>query len=65
MSLFKTRDWWSVPIEAEGNEECDGGHLVIGNLNNEEPPVNKIVVGDFSGMLKIYSPQVSNLDCGL
>ena len=58
MSLFKTCDWWSNPVENELIEECDIGHLVIGNITNDDPSTNKIIVGGFSGGLKIYAPQV-------
>ncbi|XP_042217578.1 protein PTHB1-like isoform X2 [Homarus americanus] len=59
MSLFKARDWWSTVVEGEEGreEECDTGCLVIGNINNENPPKDKIVVGGFSGTLRVFSPQ--------
>ncbi|XP_063611687.1 protein PTHB1-like [Penaeus indicus] len=59
MSLFKARDWWSTVVQTEGGEEeeCDAGCLVIANINNEDPPKDKIVVGGFSGSLRIFSPQ--------
>lgn len=61
MSLFKARDWWSTVVQSGGGEEeeCDAGCLVIANINNEDPPKDKIIVGGFSGSLRIYSPQVS------
>lgn len=63
MSLFKARDWWSTVVQTEGGdeEECDAGCLVIANINNEDPPKDKIVVGGFSGSLRIFNPQVSNI----
>ncbi|RXG66040.1 Protein PTHB1 [Armadillidium vulgare] len=57
MSLFKTRDWWSVPFESDSAEECDSGHLLIGNITNANPQINNIIVGGYSGALKIYAPQ--------
>ncbi|CAL4062749.1 unnamed protein product, partial [Meganyctiphanes norvegica] len=53
MSLFKARDWWSTVVE----EECDVGCLLICNINNEDPPKDKIIVGGFSGTLRIFDPQ--------
>ncbi|XP_045624532.1 protein PTHB1 isoform X3 [Procambarus clarkii] len=59
MSLFKARDWWSTVVEGEegAEEECDVGCLVIANINNEKPPKDKIVVGGFSGTLRVFFPQ--------
>lgn len=60
MSLFKARDWWSTVVSGEDGteEECDTGCLAIGNINNEQPPRDKIVVGGFSGTVRIFFPQV-------
>ncbi|XP_071550345.1 protein PTHB1 isoform X2 [Panulirus ornatus] len=59
MSLFKARDWWSTVVEGEDGreEECDAGCLAIANINNEKPPKEKIIVGGFSGTLRVFFPQ--------
>ena len=54
MSLFKAKEWWST--RCGSSEEFDAGGLTIGNVDNSSPPVNKIIVGSFEGMLRIYSP---------
>jgi Bardet-Biedl syndrome 9 protein len=60
MSLFKARDWWSTKCGHE--EEFDKGCMVVGNVDNQIPSnnqdsVDKIVVGSFSGVLRIYNPK--------
>ena len=57
MSLFQLKEWWSTHIST--SEEFDDRHLVITNIDNsseEKADKNKIVVGSFSGKLRIYSP---------
>jgi len=59
MSLFKTRDWWSV--QQGINEEFHSTSLAIGNIDNEPSKIStdKIVTGSFSGILRIYYPKAS------
>ncbi|XP_068615757.1 protein PTHB1-like, partial [Brachionichthys hirsutus] len=54
MSLFKARDWWSAVL-GEG-EEFDQGCLCVGDVDNGGPGHDKLVVGSFMGMLRIFSP---------
>ena len=54
MSVFQLEEWWSVKVSEE--EEFDIGSLVIGNVDNSVPAVEKIVVGSLQGKLRIYSP---------
>jgi len=37
-------------------EEFDQGSMVVGNVDNSDPPVDKILVGSFQGMLRMYFP---------
>ncbi|XP_067305516.1 protein PTHB1 isoform X2 [Pseudorasbora parva] len=54
MSLFKARDWWACTL-GEG-EEFDQGCLCVGDVDNSGTGYDKIVVGSFMGMLRIFSP---------
>jgi Bardet-Biedl syndrome 9 protein len=54
MSVFQLQEWWGVKISE--NEEFDNGGMVVGNIDNAEPPIEKIAVGSLQGMLRIYSP---------
>lgn len=38
------------------NEEFDHGCLIVGNIDNSNPPSDKIAVGSFQGMFRMYSP---------
>ncbi|EDV26341.1 uncharacterized protein TRIADDRAFT_22294 [Trichoplax adhaerens] len=55
MSLFKARDWWSTT--AGDNEEYDTGCLCVANIDNSPDNVDKVIVGSYFGILRIYSPQ--------
>uniref|UniRef100_A0A3P8Y0B2 Bardet-Biedl syndrome 9 n=1 Tax=Esox lucius TaxID=8010 RepID=A0A3P8Y0B2_ESOLU len=55
MSLFKARDWWASVL-GEG-EEFDQGCLCVGDLDNSGSGYDKIVVGSYMGMLRVFSPQ--------
>ncbi|XP_068235573.1 protein PTHB1 [Palaemon carinicauda] len=59
MSLFKARDFWSTVVEGDGGneEECDTGCLVIANIDNAVPSADKVIVGGFSGNLRVFLPQ--------
>lgn len=48
----------SVNAGEEEEEECDVGSLLLANINNEEPARVKVVVGGFSGGLRVFLPQV-------
>ncbi|TSN21177.1 Protein PTHB1 [Bagarius yarrelli] len=54
MSLFKARDWWSAVL-GEG-EEFDQGCLCVGDVDNSGSGYDKVVVGSYMGMLRIFSP---------
>uniref|UniRef100_A0A674MA93 Bardet-Biedl syndrome 9 n=1 Tax=Takifugu rubripes TaxID=31033 RepID=A0A674MA93_TAKRU len=57
MSLFKARDWWSAVL-GEG-EEFDQGCLCVGDVDNSGSGHDKVVVGSYMGMLRIFSPHAS------
>ena len=38
------------------DEEFDHGSMAVGNIDNAEPPSEKIAVGSQQGVLRIYSP---------
>uniref|UniRef100_A0A674DQL6 Bardet-Biedl syndrome 9 n=1 Tax=Salmo trutta TaxID=8032 RepID=A0A674DQL6_SALTR len=54
MSLFKARDWWATVL-GEG-EEFDQGCLCVGDVDNSGSGHDKIVVGSYMGMLRVFSP---------
>lgn len=55
MSLFKTRSWWTTTA---GFEEFHDNHsLAIGNIDNSVDGYDKLVVGSYQGLLRIYAPQ--------
>ena len=43
MSIFQIKEWWATTVGSK--EEFDKGSICIGNLDNAEPPINKIAVG--------------------
>uniref|UniRef100_A0AAR2KAI4 Bardet-Biedl syndrome 9 n=1 Tax=Pygocentrus nattereri TaxID=42514 RepID=A0AAR2KAI4_PYGNA len=57
MSLFKARDWWSAVL-GEG-EEFDQGCLCVGDVDNSGSGCDKVVVGSYMGMLRIFAPHAS------
>ncbi|XP_072316926.1 protein PTHB1 isoform X2 [Eucyclogobius newberryi] len=57
MSLFKARDWWSSAL-GEG-EEFDQGCLCVGDVDNSGTGHDKVVVGSYMGMLRIFSPHAN------
>ena len=54
MSIFEAKEWWSTNIS--NNEEFDGNSICIDNIDNENPPRNKICVSSFSGFLRVFEP---------
>ncbi|KAJ8019984.1 Protein PTHB1 [Holothuria leucospilota] len=55
MSLFKARDWWAVSI---GSEEIFGhSNLCVANIDNAPSQLDKVIVGSYQGIVRIYSPQ--------
>lgn len=54
MSVFQLQDWWSVKLS--DREEFDHGCMFIGNIDNANPPTDKICVGSFQGILRVYNP---------
>ncbi|KAJ8354262.1 hypothetical protein SKAU_G00218290, partial [Synaphobranchus kaupii] len=57
MSLFKARDWWSTTL-GEG-EEFDQGCLCVGDVDNSGSGHDKIVVGSYMGLLRIFLPHAA------
>ncbi|KAJ7390596.1 Protein PTHB1 [Desmophyllum pertusum] len=55
MSLFKARDWWAT--YAGSDEEFDLGCLCVANIDNNGLQLDKIIVGSFHGVLRIYCPK--------
>uniref|UniRef100_A0A7S1IUQ3 PTHB1 N-terminal domain-containing protein n=2 Tax=Eutreptiella gymnastica TaxID=73025 RepID=A0A7S1IUQ3_9EUGL len=54
-SLFKLRDFWATKCGDE--EEFDKKSMVVANIDNESSPQDKIILGSFSGVLRIYQPR--------
>ncbi|XP_075127200.1 protein PTHB1 isoform X2 [Leptodactylus fuscus] len=63
MSLFKARDWWSATLGE--NEEFDQGCLSVADVDNSGSGQDKIIVGSYSGFLRIFSPQPSKAEDGV
>lgn len=55
MSLFQLREYWRSTCGTD--EEFDNGCMVLGNVDNEATGEQKIVMGSFQGVLRIYSPK--------
>ncbi|PFX24103.1 protein PTHB1-like [Stylophora pistillata] len=55
MSLFKARDWWAT--YAGSDEEFDLGCLCVANIDNNGLQIDKIIVGSYHGILRIYCPK--------
>ncbi|XP_067018157.1 protein PTHB1-like [Acropora muricata] len=55
MSLFKARDWWAT--YAGSDEEFDQGCLCVANIDNNSSHFDKIIVGSYHGILRIYCPK--------
>ncbi|CAL8339963.1 unnamed protein product, partial [Gadus morhua 'NCC'] len=62
MSLFKARDWWSATL-GDG-EEFDQGCLCVGDVDNSGAGHDKVVVGSYMGILRIFSPHSSTTGAG-
>uniref|UniRef100_A0A8C5K108 Bardet-Biedl syndrome 9 n=1 Tax=Jaculus jaculus TaxID=51337 RepID=A0A8C5K108_JACJA len=54
MSLFKARDWWSTVLGEK--EEFDQGCLCLADVDNSGNGQDKIIVGSFTGYLRIFNP---------
>lgn len=54
MSLFESKVWWSTKVASD--DEFDAQHLVVANIDNDSSRADKIVVGSFGGILKIWQP---------
>nr|XP_048302591.1 protein PTHB1 isoform X2 [Myodes glareolus] len=54
MSLFKARDLWSTVLGEK--EEFDQGCLCLADVDNSGTGQDKIIVGSFTGYLRIFSP---------
>nr|XP_015212539.1 PREDICTED: protein PTHB1 isoform X2 [Lepisosteus oculatus] len=57
MSLFKAREWWSATL-GDG-DEFDQGCLCVGDVDNSGSGQDKIVVGSYMGLLRVFSPRPS------
>ncbi|KAG8572476.1 hypothetical protein GDO81_012054 [Engystomops pustulosus] len=63
MSLFKARDWWSTTLGE--NEEYDQGCLSVADVDNSGSGQDKIIVGSYSGFLRIISPHPAKAGDGV
>ncbi|KAL8618805.1 hypothetical protein ACOMHN_000233 [Nucella lapillus] len=62
MSLFKTREWWSTSVgEAE---EFDHGCLCVANIDNELSGPDKVILGSFHGILRVFNPRLQKTESG-
>ena len=59
MSIFESKEFWSMSVSKNKNEEFDRNSISIGNIGNNNMK-NKICVGSFSGNLRIYCPSFGN-----
>ncbi|XP_030830268.1 protein PTHB1 [Strongylocentrotus purpuratus] len=57
MSLFKARDWWTTTVGS--GEVFDQGSLAVAKIDGNSSTHDKIIVGSFNGVLRIYQPQPS------
>ncbi|XP_046732118.1 protein PTHB1 isoform X1 [Silurus meridionalis] len=57
MSLFKAREWWSAVLGK--GEEFDQGCLCVGDVDNSGSGYDKVVVGSYMGMLRIFAPHIT------
>ena len=55
MSIFQLEEWWATNVGA--SEEFHNNSICVGNVDNSNPPMDKIVVGSFEGIIRIFSPQ--------
>ncbi|XP_052237789.1 protein PTHB1-like [Dreissena polymorpha] len=62
MSLFKARDWWSTSVGEE--EEFDQGCLCVANVDNSSDELDKIVIGSYHGIVRIFNPKPTKTDEG-
>lgn len=62
MSLFKARDWWSTTVGEE--EEFDQGCLCVANIDNSSNELDKIIIGSYHGILRIFNPKPTKIDGG-
>lgn len=60
MSLFKSRDWWSTTVGEE--EEFDHGCLCVSNIDNSSNQIDKIIIGSYHGILRIFNPKPTKVD---
>ena len=54
MSIFQIQEWWATTVGSK--EEFHNKSICIANIDNSEPPVDKIIVGSFEGKLRIMTP---------
>ncbi|XP_071103490.1 protein PTHB1-like [Haliotis cracherodii] len=62
MSLFKIRDWWSTTVGED--EEFDQGCLCVANIDNSSDGIDKIILGSYNGILRIFNPSPTKSESG-
>ena len=55
MSIFQNKTWWSTKVGE--NEEFDPNHLCVCSINPKTPEDQVIIVGSFSGKIRVFKPQ--------
>ena len=59
MSIFESKEFWSTSVSKNRDEEFDHNSISIGNIGSNNTK-NKIIVGSFSGILRIFEPSFGN-----
>ena len=55
MSIFQAKEWWTCKVGDD--EEFDYNSICIANIDNDtSDPEDKIIIGSFKGILRIYKP---------
>ena len=55
MSVFQVQEWWATTVGS--GEEFQNSSVCVSNVDNMQPPTNKICTGSFEGKLRVYTPQ--------
>ena len=60
MSLFTVRDFWSVD-SGESHHTLTCNSIAVANVDNEPGEIAKVIVGSFTGFLRIFGPPTAEI----